>query len=68
MANYWPLLKHLQEESSRLKRMYKHSFLALYFGEHMPIAESLWNCPEHEHQLTIAVRCGHFRLFSKDLH
>lgn len=58
MTNYWPLLKHLQEESSRLKRMYKDSFLALYFGEHMPIAEPLWNCPDHERQLTIAVRCG----------
>lgn len=38
------------------QELYKKSYLARFFGDHLPIAGRLWSCPDHERQLAVVLR------------
>ena len=56
MTNFWPYLKQLRHELVERQMFYARSFLSRFFGEHIPIADRIWGCPDNDKQLTVALR------------
>ena len=56
MMNFWPLLKQMQEEAMNKKFMYYKTFLSRFYKDHIPLKNSLWFCPDHDKQATVAIR------------
>lgn len=55
-TNMWPYLRFRELELSSRKARYEQSFLARYFTSSNPISAHLWTSPDHERQITVAVR------------
>lgn len=61
-TNLWPYLKAREQELFNVRQTYNKSFLGAYFIGKKVICERLWTNPDHEKQITIAMRCGLLRL------
>ena len=62
MTNMWPYLHRREHELLFRKQKYHESFLAKVFKHTSPISERLWSSPDHEKQITVAVRFVRTRL------
>lgn len=58
MTNMWPYLRQRQRELAERAAKFRSSFLSTVFEGRDVIAPRLWTNPDHEKQVTIALRCG----------
>ncbi|KAF9014544.1 hypothetical protein BDZ89DRAFT_1166791 [Hymenopellis radicata] len=63
MTNMWPYLRQRRAELAERRSKYKASFLSTAFGGREMIASQLWMSPDHDKQITIAIRFLLTRLF-----
>ncbi|KAI0055313.1 hypothetical protein BV25DRAFT_1767857, partial [Artomyces pyxidatus] len=56
MMNLWPYLRQREAEARTRKAAVNTSLLGMMYRGSYPLAERLWASPDHERQLTIAVR------------
>ncbi|KAH9480512.1 hypothetical protein JR316_0007112 [Psilocybe cubensis] len=56
MTNFWPYLHFREKEMELRKRIYEQSFLPSALKDGFDIDERLWSSPDHEKQLTVALR------------
>ncbi|TFK73597.1 hypothetical protein BDN72DRAFT_893782 [Pluteus cervinus] len=56
MTNLWPYLQFREHEVIERKAVYENSFLGKALAHKNLISERLWGSPDHEKQITIAVR------------
>ncbi|TFY75872.1 hypothetical protein EWM64_g8140 [Hericium alpestre] len=55
-VNMWPYLRYREQETEQWKHFFEATFLGQFYRGFAPIASRLWSSPDHERQLTIAVR------------
>ncbi|KIY71696.1 hypothetical protein CYLTODRAFT_345435, partial [Cylindrobasidium torrendii FP15055 ss-10] len=63
MTNMWPYLRQRQRELTERAAKYRSSFLSTVFEGREVITSRLWTNPDHEKQVTIALRFLLTRLF-----
>ena len=56
MINMWPYLRTREQEVAERRGIYQKSFLIDLFIGSSPISSALWSSPDHDLQLTIALR------------